>query len=293
MSPFAFTRWISGCFLILALSGLPLAAADTDSPEKPPGENAPDSPESFHLFLLVGQSNMAGRGVVEPQDQKPHPRVLVFTKEQTWAPAVDPLHFDKPAVVGVGPGRAFGLAVAKANPDITIGLIPCARGGSPISSWEPGAYHDQTDGYPYDEAIERARAAMRTGTLRGILWHQGEGDSTPERARVYEKRLHELVERFREDLNAPEVPFIVGQLGKFETRPWNDAKKQVDAIHRDLPNHLPRTAFVSADGLTDKGDHVHFDARSSRELGERFAKAYLTLIEKESPTPTKPNAARP
>lgn len=271
--------WMSGCFLLLILLGLSLPAADPI----PPANKAPISPESLHLFLLVGQSNMAGRGVVEPQDQQPHPRVLVFTKEQTWQPAVDPLHFDKPTAVGVGPGRAFALAIAEANPEITIGLIPCAHGGSAISSWQPGGFHEQTNGHPYDESIARARAAMKNGTLRGILWHQGESDSTPELAPLYEKRLHELIERFRKELNAPDVPFIVGQMGNFKTRPWDAAKKQVDAIHRDLPKHVPKTAYVTAEGLTDKGDHIHFDARSSRELGQRYAQAYLTLIKKKSP----------
>ena len=75
--------------------------------------------DKFHLFLLVGQSNMAGRGVVEAQDQTPHPRVLMLSKEGRWVPAVDPLHFDKPSV-GVGIGKTFGQLIAEANPGITI-----------------------------------------------------------------------------------------------------------------------------------------------------------------------------
>src|SRR5262245_33767010 len=71
--------------------------------------------EKFHLYLLIGQSNMAGRGTVEEQDKRPHPRVLMFTKENTWAPAVDPLHFDKPAAAGVGLGSSFGRAMADAS----------------------------------------------------------------------------------------------------------------------------------------------------------------------------------
>ena len=55
----------------------------------------PVKKEDLHLFLLAGQSNMAGRGTVESQDQKAHPRVYVLTKEKTWKPAVDPLHFEK------------------------------------------------------------------------------------------------------------------------------------------------------------------------------------------------------
>src|SRR5687768_14861689 len=64
------------------------------------GEISPPAKEKFHLYLLIGQSNMAGRGVVEEADKVPHPGVLVFTKENAWAPAVDPLHFDK-TIAGV------------------------------------------------------------------------------------------------------------------------------------------------------------------------------------------------
>jgi len=32
----------------------------------------------LQLFLLAGQSNMAGRGTVEPEDRVPHPRVWLL-----------------------------------------------------------------------------------------------------------------------------------------------------------------------------------------------------------------------
>ena len=44
------------------------------------------------LFLLIGQSNMAGRGPVEAQDKEIIPGVFMLNKEMAWAPAVDPLH---------------------------------------------------------------------------------------------------------------------------------------------------------------------------------------------------------
>ncbi len=53
---------------------------------------------------------MAGRGMVEEQDKAPHPRVLKFTKENAWALATNPLHFDKPTIAGVGLGSSFGRA---------------------------------------------------------------------------------------------------------------------------------------------------------------------------------------
>jgi hypothetical protein len=234
--------------------------------------------EQFHLFLLVGQSNMAGRGVVTPSDQIAHPRVLTLNKAGEWVPAIDPIHFDKPGAIGVGLGRTFGLALAEANPGVTIGLIPCAVGGSPIDAWQPGFFYDPTKSYPWDDALRRAKLAMRSGTLKGILWHQGESDSTRELAPQYGAKLHDLIARFRAGLQAPAVPFVAGQLGRFDDNPWNEFRAVVDQVHRDLPSKVAHAAFVSSDGLKHKGDKVHFDADSYRTLGQRYADAYLKLV---------------
>lgn len=238
--------------------------------------NLPDT-KSFHLFLLAGQSNMAGRGRISEEDRQLNPRVLMFTKDGKWAPAIDPLHFDKPTMVGVGLGRSFAKQVADANPDITIGLIPCAVGGSPIASWEPSGFHASTKSHPYDDAIRRTKQALKSGTLKGILWHQGESDSKPGRAEVYKEKLHALIARFRKEFAAPNVPFIAGQLGQFPDNPWNEEKKVVDSVHQSLPKAVDNCTFVSSDGLTHKGDKVHFDAKSYREFGKRYAKAYSAL----------------
>jgi pimeloyl-ACP methyl ester carboxylesterase len=251
----------------LCLCAGPTFAASASLPAK----------ERFHLFLLVGQSNMAGRGVVTPDDKVPHARVLMLNKDGEWVPATDPLHFDKPTAVGVGLGRTFGIAVAEATPGVIIGLIPCAVGGSPIDAWRPGVYYPPTKSHPWDDAMRRAKLALESGTLKGILWHQGESDSTAELAPKYEAKLHDLIGRLRSELRAPNTPFIAGQLGRFPDSPWNEFKAQVDQVHRALPTKVPHTAFVTADGLMHKGDKVHFDADSYRELGRRYAKAYLAI----------------
>jgi len=231
----------------------------------------------MQIFLLIGQSNMAGRAGVEPADRVPHARVRMLDRDARWVPAVDPMHFDKPAVAGVGPGRAFGLALVDADSTSEIGLVPAAVGGSPIEAWRPGEHYLPTDSHPWDDAIRRARVAMAAGTLRGILWHQGEADATPERAPLYAERLHALVRRLRTTLDAPEVPFLAGQIGHFADVPWTDAHVMVDAAHRALSQHVPHTAYVSAEYLTHQGDGVHFDAVSARLLGRRYAEAWTRL----------------
>lgn len=248
------------------------------------------SPANFHLYVLAGQSNMAGRGAVETADQTPHPRVWMLNRENQWVPATDPMHFDKPDIVGVGPGLTFGKLMAEQDTTTFIGLIPTAVGGSPIDAWQPGAYYEPTKSHPYDDAIERVQLAQKTGTLHGILWHQGESDcvGSPEQTRTvagYEQKLINLIGRFRQAFNSPFAPVVVGTLGDFYTAggpaPKNPAAAQINDILRKLPKHESRVACVDASGLTDKGDATHFDTTSARELGRRYAKAMQTLEQKK------------
>ena len=233
---------------------------------------------TLQVFLLAGQSNMAGRGEVEPRDGVVNPRVLRLDARMTWVPALDPLHWDKPAIVGVGPGRAFALALAARDPRARIGLVPAAVGGSPVSSWEPGALDAATNTHPYDDAMARLAVAMKSGRLRAVLWHQGESDATPQRSVVYAAKLRALIERFRSVSGNPDLPFVIGQLGEFPGRPWTADTRRIDSVHRALAASMPNVAFVSAEGLRDKGDALHFDAASARTLGERYAAAYLRIV---------------
>lgn len=251
-------------FILLLTSSFVVHAAD---PAQPPAK------EKFRLYLLIGQSNMAGRGVVEEQDQQPHPRVLMLTKDEAWAPAVDPLHFDK-SIAGVGLGSTFGRAMADADPTITVGLIPCAVGGTPLARW-------QKDGDLYKQAVARAKKAMGDGTLAGILWHQGEGDSgNEETANSYGARLAQMIVDLRAELGAGDVPFVAGQLGEFLAKEKNGQPSYWPVVNdqiASLPGRVKNTAVVSSTGLQHKGDGVHFDSPSLREFGRRYAAAMQKL----------------
>jgi len=223
-------------------------------------------PAPRDIFLLIGQSNMAGRGAIEEQDKIPHPRIFVLNEQKMWVPAVDPLHFDKPAMVGVGLGSAFARVVAEAEPSALIGLVPAAFGGTSLDQWAPG-------GELYTHAVDRARLALATGArLRAILWHQGESDSTAEKAATYAVRFDRMITRLRADLGSPDVPVIVGELLHRRT-----ASAVMNPVLRNLPNSIARCLCVSANGLSDKGDQTHFDSASLRELGRRYARAFLSM----------------
>jgi hypothetical protein len=232
--------------------------------------------QPMHIFLLAGQSNMAGRGELTELDRTPHPRVFALNKNDEWVIATEPIHFDKPKIRGTGPGLAFAKEIANRNPGIRVGLIPTAVGGSGIETWTPGGYHEQTNTHPWDDAVHRLGVAMKSGELKAILWHQGESDSRPGRANLYETRLHGLIRRFRDLANDDRLPFIIGQLGQFKE--WTDGRQLVNAAHEAVPSHFERTRFVSSDGLNHIGDKTHFDALSARELGRRYADAYADIL---------------
>jgi hypothetical protein len=168
----------------------------------------------------------------------------------------------------------------------TIGLVPCAVGGTPLRRWMKG-------GDLYSNAVERAHLAMKFGTLKGVLWHQGESDSgTRTNAESYGTRLAQMIKDLRADLGAPDLPVVVGQLGEFlydrgpDKSPY--ARVVNDSLAR-LPEHVPHTACVMSKGLTHKGDVLHFNAASQREMGKRYAHEMLKLIETEAAAkPSKP-----
>jgi hypothetical protein len=229
---------------------------------------AQEKPRDLELFLLIGQSNMAGRGVVEAQDKEVIPGVWMLTKELTWAPAVDPLHFDKPQVAGVGIGRTFAQTLLKWRPGASIGLIPAAFGGTSLDEWKPG-------GKLYTDAVARAKEGVKSGRLRGILWHQGEADSgSAEKIASYRESFAAMVARLREDLSAADVPVVVGELGEYRTTPLNRQMNEQLAL---VQFSVPRSGFVSSAGLVHKGDGTHFDSPSLREFGRRYALAYMAL----------------
>jgi hypothetical protein len=259
---------------------LPSRARADDAIQLPPRDR-------LHLFLLAGQSNMAGRGAIEARDKEPIPQVLSLDASGSWVRARDPIHWDK-AIAGVGLARAFAVEYLKRHRGVTVGLIPAACGGSPIATWAPGQYFEPTHSHPYDDALARTRRALEFGTLRGILWHQGESDSKPELAPRYEAALTVLIERLRSELGAPRVPFLIGQLGQFGAVPWDTPTRAVDAAQRRVAATASLAAFVSSDGLTSKPDNIHFNSASLREFGKRYAAALAALEPEASAASRRP-----
>ena len=244
----------------------------------------PTEKEKFHVFILMGQSNMAG-GIpgkeLTKEDKTPVPHILL-RRGKGWIPAAHPLHLGGKKN-GFGLGLPFAKEYLKNHPGVTVGLVPCASGGKRIDLLKKGSNL-------YRAAMGKTRLALAQGTIKAILWHQGESDTvTDERADSYEEKLHQLIADVREDLKAPNLPFIVGDLGQLygigENNPNPDPgkvsriKKIRDAL-RGVLKKVKNTGVVETKGLTysDAPKCTHFDKESYIILGKRYCEAYENLM---------------
>ncbi|NLB69564.1 MAG: sialate O-acetylesterase [Lentisphaerae bacterium] len=241
-------------------------------------------PENFpakgqlKLILLTGQSNMAGRGFITHENEQLNPSVFMLTKDYKWITAKDPVHFDK-STAGVGPARTFAEEYLKDNPDAYIGLVPTACGGSKLAEWLPGAFCDSTHTHPWDDAVKRIGAASQDGEWIAVLFHQGEGDVGGKNAEVYGTKLQDFIERTRTELGDEKIPFIIGELGRWNKREERSGQILVTAAHKEAAEKNSPAAFVSSEGLTSNPDKIHFDSKSQKEFGRRYYNAFKKITE--------------
>ena len=230
-----------------------------------PNEKTVEPPKKMKLFLLMGQSNMAGRAKRTDADRVPAPNAYRMNRDGKWTPATTPLHFDR-KTAGYGPGDAFIRAYLAEHPGEAIGVIPCAVGGSSIKTWGNGASH-------LEIAMRRLKTALPDGELAGVLWHQGETDSLKMKEGRYKGLFAEMVERVRKEAGF-EVPIVVGEIGRF----MEAESARINPIIAACAAETPKCACVSSEGLKNQ-DKFHFDRASAEELGRRYYKAWKGIAE--------------
>ena len=234
----------------------------------------------YDVFLLIGQSNMAGRGyMLEGDDDVIDRNVFILDDNGDIVPARNPLNQyssirKEISKQGICPGYGFALRIAKKT-GRKILLVVNARGGTTISQWAKGA---GGEGY-YEEAVRRTRHAMKYGSLKAVLWHQGCGDAR--NTDVYMDKLSALVKNLRTDLDAF-VPFIAGELGQ-----WRPHVAGFNEMIHAISEHVPDSDWVSSDGclpvVTERSDgepdlkDPHFDRSSQILIGERYADKVLGI----------------
>lgn len=228
--------------------------------------------ENVWVFIMAGQSNMAGRGVVEPNDLIAEKRLLTINKDGLPVIAREPLHFYEPSLAGLDCGYSFGTTMLRNIPDsISILLIPCAVGGSSISQWLGDSVHRNIR--LFSNFLEKIAIGRKLGTVKGILWHQGESDANDRDIPLYGKRLSVLISRFRSAAADSNLPVLLGELGSFSGDKMN--WDLVNLAIREYSLQDSMTAVITTADLQHKGDNIHFDSEGQRKMGARFAEAYL------------------
>ncbi len=225
------------------------------------------------VFLLIGQSNMAGRGVMIRGDSVEMKGVWLLDGEGVPQKASNPLNKFSSIrksleMQQIGPGYSFARTLREAT-DRDILLVVNARGGSSILEWTVG-------GRFYDEAVRRSRQAMEHGRLVAILWHQGESDSSDPSG--YMEALSTIVSAMRTDIDSPEVPFVAGEIAR-----WHKNASKFNSVINTVPQYIPRSGVVSSEGASPLIDHddPHFSREGQLLLGERYARKVLEMCYSE------------
>ncbi|MEL6259731.1 MAG: sialate O-acetylesterase [Cyanobacteria bacterium J06626_6] len=237
------------------------------------------------LYVLVGQSNIAGRADI-PTDIQPSANIFLFGNDYRWKTAQPPLDSSVNQVdlisadteAGFGPAFTFAQTLISQNNNQIIGLIPCAKADSSITDWGKSP----SDETLYGSCLKRIRAASPMGTVSGILFFQGEADAvdaaqfpnlTPD-ASAWAEKFATFAYNFRADIGNPTIPLVFAQLGQpdsFENLPnWNEIQQQQEQIQ------IPNGAMIATKDLPMDG--IHFTADSYKVIGQRFADT-MTLLQ--------------
>lgn len=220
-------------------------------------------------FLMLGQSNMAGRGFINEVPPIYNERIQML-RNGRWQMMTEPINYDRP-VAGVSLVSSFADEWCSENKEDTIGLIPCAEGGSSLDDWA-------IDKVLFRHAISEAKFAMETSELAGILWHQGETDSFNGNYKTYYKKLLLIIETLRKELNAPDIPLIIGGLPDFLGKEgFGKNCTEYALVNKELEkfaSEQDNCYFVTAKGLTSNPDGIHIDAVSQRKFGLRYFEAF-------------------
>ncbi len=240
----------------------------------------------IHSILLIGQSNMAGRGYLDHAPELDS-RNLLVNRNGRWWPLYRPINPDR-VTAGYNLAEAFALRYRDDHPGVEVGIIPCADGGTSVTQWAPGSVL-------YDHAVMMAKLAQRSSHVVAVLWHQGESDACREdRALPYSERFLKMERALRKDLGLEDVPFITGGLGDF-MEDFVNSEGEHYSYWTEINRQLERAAaeetlmgFASAKGLKDRGDSLHFSTEALMELGDRYYRAFLPLEDRTRVFEEKP-----
>jgi hypothetical protein len=241
---------------------------------------------TFHIYLMFGQSNMEGQGIIEAQDRVTNPRVKMLQDSTCpnlnrvygkWYTAAPPLNrcWGK-----LGPGDSFGRMLGEKAPSYvrTIGLVNVSVSGCNIYIYKkgcPDGLDQYSKGIPfncgYAWLLDLAKKAQQVGVIKGIIFHQGETNTSDPN---WKYTVQQIVADLKSDLGLGDIPFLAGELLYAQ---YNSCCSAHNIEINKLPALIPNAHVISAAGLPG-GDVAHFTSASYRTLGERYAQKMLKLV---------------
>jgi sialate O-acetylesterase len=138
-----------------------------------------------------------------------------------------------------------------------------SKGEAPELRRRPGG--QWTPGGLYNAMI----APLTKLPVRGVIWYQGEANTAPERAPLYERLLPALIRDWRKAWAQGDFPFVIVQLANF-----NAAPDSMWPLVRDAQRQTLNVANTSMAVTIDIGEPGDIHPRNKREVGRRLALAF-------------------
>jgi len=175
---------------------------------------------------------------------------------------------------------SFGYQLKKLYPQDDIYLIKSSTGGTNLAlDWNP---NPDSMGPQYklfkaraDAALANLAAAGKKPVIAGMIWMQGEDDSTvPANAKAYQDNLKNFIKKVRSDFAAPKMKFVLGRI-TYMSKLWTttDNIDTVRAAQQKIPEIDGNAAWFDTDDLK-WSYYGHYGTQGQIELGLRFAKEF-------------------
>jgi len=230
------------------------------------------------VFIMAGQSNMAGRAAIEPLDTLTNERILTINAKGEMILAKEPLHFYEPGLQGLDAGFSFASSLIKSIPaSASILLIPASIGGSSINQWLGDSLRRGIR--LLSNFKSKIQLGERYGVIKGILWHQGESDVKRNGENDYQKKLFIIHNQFRKYAHNRKLPIVTGGIGLF----LKDSLGQQyinEVIYANAAGNK-NTYLIQTDDFEHKGDKLHFNSSAQRLMGERMANKFIETLYKK------------